>query len=109
MVRSKILAGNCNMATQVTCSLQADGLVKTLIESDCPHITKLAARLQLLDPMKEISFDQKQGNSRVQQTMQEECPHPSCIVFSGILRTMEAAAGLALTTDMSVTFETTQD
>lgn len=108
MVRSTIFAGNCNMTTRVTCSLQEDGLVKTLIDSDCGHISELAESLELLDPIKEISFDERQGPSRVLHAMREGCPHPSCIVFSGILRTVEAAAGLALPKSMSVIFETNE-
>lgn len=104
MATAKIFAGNCGFTTKVTGTFETDGMVTIALESDCPHITKIADRIRKVDPFHEISF-QSEGGPEIIKIMQEECPHPSCPVFSGILRTVEISAGLALPTDITMEFE----
>ncbi|MDA3835634.1 MAG: hypothetical protein PF495_19855 [Spirochaetales bacterium] len=93
------------MKTDVTSTMNADGLVETHITSDCPHIQTAAEKLTVVDPFQEISFQAQPNGPKIIAVMQEVCPHPSCPVFSGILKTVEIAAGLALPTEVRITFE----
>ncbi len=104
MAKATIFAGNCNFTTTVETKMGDDFRVHLTIESECAHITKMAGELESLDPFREMAF-QSEGGPEVFQVMMKGCPHPSCPVFSGILRATEVAAGLALPTDMSITFE----
>ncbi len=104
MAKAKIFAGNCNFNTTVEALMGDDMQVHLSISSDCPHITKMAEEMKILDPFREMSFQSGEG-PKVFEVMTKGCPHPSCPVFSGILRATEVAAGLALPTDMRITFE----
>ncbi len=104
MAKANIFAGNCNFNTTVETTMGDDMQVHLNIESECPHITKIAEELKTLDPFREMSFQSGEG-PKVFEVMTRSCPHPSCPVFSGILRATEVAAGLALPTDMTIIFE----
>lgn len=104
MATARIFAGNCNLNTTVITKMAPDGNVALEVTSECPHIQKAFENVSSIDPFGELSF--KMGDGPViQSIMRESCPHPSCPVFSGIARAVEVAAGLALPTDIHITFE----
>ncbi len=104
MATAKIFAGNCNFTTYVTASNESEGMVHLTIESECPHIQKIAEELTRVNPFNEISFHSEHG-PQIMNVMRQSCPHASCPVFSGIIRAVEVEAGLALPTNISIELE----
>ncbi|RNC29625.1 MAG: hypothetical protein AWM53_00240 [Candidatus Dichloromethanomonas elyunquensis] len=76
--------------------------IKLEITSDCPNYQKIAKELTEVDALKEISS--KLHMSKVYEIFLKYSPHPSCPGVSGILKTIEVEAGLALprTADITV-------
>lgn len=78
-------------------------IMKLEITSDCPNYQKIAKELTEVDAYEEILGKGRTG--KVQEIFAKHSPHPSCPGVSGILKTIEVAAGLALpqNVDMSIT------
>jgi len=94
-VVAKIQAGVCGFETVVrtTCP---DGLHVTLqLESNCPKVQGMAASLQSLDALDEI-LRRPLADTTPICVASEHGLHVACLVPVGILKAVEAAAGLAL-------------
>lgn len=78
-------------------------IIKLKITSDCPNFQKIASELTEVDAYKEM-FN-KLHTGKVYEVFAKYSPHPSCPGVSGILKTVELEAGLALaqTASMSIT------
>jgi hypothetical protein len=106
MAKVTVLAGVCGMRTEImTTAEQQYGPVSVRIESDCPHIRKIAEALAAgeVDPLKEITY-RGEGPLTLRLARQYS-PHPACPVPSGIIKAIEVAAGLALPKDASIRVE----
>lgn len=75
-------------------------MIKLEITSDCPNYQKIAKELTEVDAYKEIL--NKLHTGKVYETFAKYSPHPSCSGVSGILKTVEVAAGLALLQTASI-------
>ena len=75
-------------------------MIKLEITSDCPHYQKIAKELTEVDAYKEIM--NKLHTGKVYEIFAKYSPHPSCPGVSGILKTVEVAAGLALSQNASI-------
>lgn len=75
--------------------------VKLEIISDCPNYKKIAEELTEVDVYKEM-FN-KLHTGKVYNVFAKYSPHPSCPGVSGILKTIEVAANLALPQSVSMT------
>ncbi|UWG98416.1 hypothetical protein LPY66_06315 [Dehalobacter sp. DCM] len=77
-------------------------IIKLKITSDCPNFKKMADELTEVDAYKEM-FN-KLHTGKVYEIFAKYSPHPSCPGVSGILKTVEVEAGLALvqTASMSI-------
>jgi hypothetical protein len=91
-IRSQISGGACGFETVIEAA-SPDGMVVTLaVKSDCPHVAALAAKLTELDAFEQV----------LRTPLTETIPlrlaveHNTCLVPVGILKSVEAAAGLAL-------------
>ncbi|MGQ9553649.1 MAG: DUF6951 family protein [Anaerolineae bacterium] len=104
MAEAIIKAGICGFTTRVHAHMNNDGgAVRLSIESDCPSVQCLATRLTQVDPWREISY---RGEEPVVLDEARAClPHPACVVPGGILKCIEAAAGLALPADAAIHFQ----
>jgi hypothetical protein len=94
MATGVIHAGVCGFTINVKAVNDEDNKIKLEITSDCPNYQKIAKELIELDAYKEI-FN-KLHIGRVYEVFAKYSPHPSCPGVSGILKTVEVAAGLAL-------------
>ncbi|KJR49250.1 putative hydrolases or acyltransferases (alpha/beta hydrolase superfamily) [Desulfosporosinus sp. I2] len=68
--------------------------IRLEIKSDCPNYQKIAKELTEVDAYQEIL--NKLHTGKVYEVFAKYSPHPSCPGVSGILKTVEVAAGLAL-------------
>jgi len=89
-----IHAGVCGFTINVKAESDDDHKVRLEITSDCPNYQKIAKELLEVDAYKEIFNKVHMG--RVYEVFAKYSPHPSCVGVSGILKTVEVAAGLAL-------------
>jgi len=105
MATGIIHAGVCGFTINVKAVSDADHKVQLEIVSDCPNYQKIALELTEVDAYKEIFNKLHMG--KVYEVFAKYSPHPSCPGVSGILKTVEVAAGLALSqnADISVTKE----
>ena len=100
MATAHIDAGICGFTTTVRTRGEGRAM-QIAIESDCEHITKLAAALTEVDPYGEISF---RGDGPVTLALaRSHCAHAACPVPTGILKAIEVEAGLALPRDVTIT------
>ncbi len=103
MTKSVINAGACGFKTTVKAESRDGQNVSLQIRSDCPDIQKIAESLQEVDAFSAVFG--KMTDSPVYKLAVEHCSHAACPVPMGILKTIEAAASLALPKDVSVTIE----
>ena len=103
MARATINPGNCGFTTSVEATPNGGYNVKLEIHSDCKHIQRVAARLPEVDAFQEIS--RRGDGPQALSVGHAECKHTSCPVPVGIIKVVEVAAGLALPTDVTITFD----
>jgi hypothetical protein len=77
--------------------------VKLHISTGCSSIQQAAKELKEVDAYKEIFV--KPDQSTTYQVLSKYVPHPSCPVYTGILKAVEVAAGLALPKDATIKVE----
>ncbi len=101
MAKAYIDAGICGFTTNVTTVQNDDGKVEISLDSTCPHIMNAADSIKEVEPYFEIGF----FGGAIPSILQAHytCPHAACPVFSGIVKAVEVAAGLALPKDVILT------
>lgn len=100
-IRAEIKGGICGLVTIVhaTCS---DGMTVLLsIESDCAHIRDMAAEMTALNALDEVLRRSVIETSPAQLAATHRL-HTTCLAPLGILKAVEAAAGLALPSSAGV-------
>ncbi len=107
MIVGKVDAGACGFQTRIEAAASGMETVRIHIESECPDIQKAAADLKEIAIMEE-AFG-KIGATRVYETIARYCKHASCPVPMAILKSAEAAAGIALPKTVSLTMEKIED
>jgi hypothetical protein len=100
MATGVINCGVCGFTINVKAVSDSNNNVKLEIDSNCPNYQKIAKELTELDAYKEIFNKLHMG--RVYEVFAKYSPHPSCPGVSGILKTIEVAAGLALAQNASL-------
>lgn len=100
MATGAIKAGACGFTINVKAISSDDHKVKLEISSDCPNYQKIAAELEEVDAFQEIFKKLHMG--KVYEVFAKYSPHPSCPGVSGIMKTIEVAAGLALPQNASI-------
>ena len=94
-VRAKISGGACGFETTIDAA-SPDGMHVTLaIESDCPQVAALAAALNELDAFEQVLRTPLAETLPLRLAVEHKL-HTTCLVPVGILKSVEAAAGLAL-------------
>lgn len=103
-VLAEIDAGVCGHLTTVRATKTDGYKVRLTAESTCPHVTKIAADLEAdggeVDALHQIGL--RQGLPTVLETAYRHCAHAACPVPAGLIKTIEAAAGLALPRDVTM-------
>lgn len=100
MAQGIVQAGICGFTTIIEAHSTESGTVSLAISSDCPNIRKVAEELLEIEPYEEIF--KRAGATRTVEIMSKHSPHPGCPVTSGILKTIEVSAGLALPQEASL-------
>ncbi len=55
MAKAEIFAGDCGYNTEVEATMEGS-VCKLSINSECPHVTKMAEEIPEVNPYEEISF-----------------------------------------------------
>lgn len=103
MARVKIDAGVCGFVTLVNAESEDGQEVRIQITSGCPHVTRAAPTITKVDSYQEIFATPAQ--TETYRALAGELPHVACPVYAGVLKAVEAAAGLALPRPSTITFE----
>ena len=100
MATGVIQCGACGFTINVK-AVKGDGHnVSLAITSECPNYQNIANELTEVDAFKEI-FN-KLHTGKVYEIVAKYSPHPSCPGISGILKTIEVEANLALPQSASI-------
>lgn len=102
MAKARIDAGVCGFVTDVQAVTDDGQNVRLEISSTCPHVTAAASELTGVDAYSEIFTSPAQ--TRTYEVLSQHLPHVACPVYTGVLKTIEAAANLALPRSSSITF-----
>ena len=95
-------AGICGFTTVIRTSSTDMQAVSIEFETTCPHAAKARDELTSVDAFVELF--RKPHETAVYSVLSKYLPHVTCPLCSGFLKAIEAAAGLALPRDVSMTF-----
>ncbi len=101
MTKVVIKAGSCGFTATVTAEKGPDRRIRLTIDSDCETVRKMQADLAELDRMD--AFKRILDNP-VYRSANKHLKHTACPVPSGILKTLEAEAGMNLARDAVIEF-----
>jgi hypothetical protein len=97
-------SGICGFSTVIRTASEDQQTVTINYESTCPHVVKAREELKSVDAYVELF--RKPHETAVYAALSKVLPHTACPLYSGFLKAIEAAAGLALQKDVSMTFTT---
>lgn len=95
-------AGICGFVTVIRTSSSDMQTVSIEFETTCPHAVKARQELLRVDAYAELF--RKPHETSVYAALSKHLPHVTCPLYSGVLKAIEAAAGLALPKDVSMKF-----
>jgi hypothetical protein len=102
MATVKVTAGVCGMHAVIKAKAdQPYGMVTLDVETDCPHVKKMAEELREVKSIGEIAY--RGEGPRTPRAAAKNLPHPACVVPAAMIKAIEVAAGLALPADATVT------
>lgn len=103
MIRTEVDAGVCGFTTQIVADSPDMQTVHLDIKSGCADVQKIADALKEINGMQE-AFG-KIGTTKAYEIAAQYCRHAACPVPMAIVKTAEAASGLALPKNVSVSIE----
>ena len=103
MAKVTVDSGICGFTTTMETSSSDGQNVDIAFESQCPHVIKARDELTSVDGYTEIF--KKPAETAVYQALSKHLPHVTCPLYSGFLKAIEVAAGLALPKDVTMTIE----
>jgi hypothetical protein len=95
-------SGVCGFVTKIRTSSEDQQTVAITYETTCPHAAKARGELTSIDAYAELF--RKPHETAVYSALSKYLPHVTCPLYSGFLKAIEAAAGLALPKDVSMRF-----
>lgn len=101
MTKVRIRSGICGFNTVVIAERSKDKKIRLTIVSDCEHVRKMAEELKEVNI---LSVFTGFLNNPVYKAASKTLRHVTCPVPSGILKAIEAEAGLALPRDVMIEF-----
>jgi hypothetical protein len=93
-------AGVCGHRASITADKTAGYAVRVHIDSDCPHVQKIAPEPLEVDALRQIGL--RGGLPSLLETAYANCAHAACPVPSALIKAVEVAAGLALPGDVTM-------
>jgi hypothetical protein len=103
MIKTEVDAGVCGFTTQIVADSPDMQTVHLNIKSECTDVQKAAEELKEINGMEE-AFG-KIGTTKAYEIAAQYCRHAACPVPMAIVKTVEAASGLALPKNVSVSIE----
>lgn len=103
MYKITINPGICNFPIIIKAQSNDMQHVSIHIATGCSSIQKAAQEIAELDAYNELFV--KPDQSETYKILSKYVPHPSCPIYTGILKAVEVAAGLALPADVTITME----
>ena len=104
MADVEVFSGVCGFNTVIQAETGGKYKATIHIESACPHVTKLAEKINGLGEVNAMNELFKKGQSQILASCTEILPHVTCPVSVGILKALEACTGMALPKDATITF-----
>lgn len=108
MTKTKIQAGPCRFETIVTAEKVGKRKIKLHVDTQCPNMQKMYAGwvAENGDEFDPFQFCMNRPGQDALHTYAAAHlpPHAACPVLAGLLRTIEAEAGLCVKADMSIQF-----
>ena len=102
MAELTVEAGICGFTTVIRTVSDDTQTVAIEYETGCPHAAKARNELKSIDAYAELF--KKPHETSVYAALSKYLPHVTCPLYSGFLKAIEVAAGLALPKDVSMTF-----
>lgn len=103
MATVTVEAGICGFSTTIRTE-STDGQNVTIdFDSECPHVVKAKEELTSVDAYGELF--KKPADTVVYEVLAKHLPHVTCPLYSGFLKAIEAAAGMALPKNVTMTIE----
>ncbi len=101
MTKVKIKSGACGFSVLITAEKDRDKKIHISLETECEMVKQMLPDISPLDMMTLFS-----GwlNNPVYKSASKQLKHVSCPVPSGILKAVEAEAGLAVPKEVSIIF-----
>ena len=103
MAMVTVNAGICGFTTRIQTASADMQTVLFSYESDCPHVNKAKSELVAVDAFQELF--KKPHETNIYQVLSRYLPHVTCPLYSGFLKAVEVAAGLALPKDVSISID----
>jgi len=103
MAKVKVASGICGFSTTITTTCDDGQNVSISYESECSHVLKAKDDLTSVDAFQELF--KKPADTAVYAALSPHLPHVTCPLYSGFLKAIEVAAGMALPKDVSMTIE----
>jgi len=100
-----VAAGVCGFLTTIRTSSEDQQTVTINFETTCPNAAKAYGSLTSVDAYAELF--RKPHETAVYAALSKYLPHVTCPLYSGFLKAIEAAAGLALPREVSMQFRKT--
>ena len=97
--------GVCRLSTKIQAVYSDDGLVRFEIESECPHVSKIAdvlsdEEIDMMGVMK-MPF----GENPIYMACGKVLGHSACIVPCALMKAAEVATGMGLKRASEIKFE----
>lgn len=103
MAKVTVDAGICGFTTEIHTESEDGQNVSIEFESQCPHVIKARDELTSVDAYAELF--QKPDKTTVYAALSKHLPHVTCPLYSGFLKAIEVAGGLALPKDATIKIE----
>jgi Family of unknown function (DUF6951) len=94
-------AGVCGHGATVRAAKTGGYNVRVELESDCPHVQKIAPEPIEVDALRQIGL--RGGLPPLLESAYACCAHAACPAPSAVIKAVEVAAGLALPDDVTMT------
>ena len=104
MKKLHVYPGVCGLDTVITAETNEDEEIVLDIQSKCPAVMKLAEELKEPLDAYSICFS-RPGSGEIYDKAARCLIHGACPTAAGIVKCIEAEAGLALAKDVSMVFE----
>lgn len=96
-------AGVCGFVTRIRTASEDQQTVTIEFETTCPNLARARGEFTSVDAYVELF--RKPHETTVYSVLSKHLPHVTCPLYSGFLKAIEAAAGLALQRDVSMKFQ----